>query len=68
MFQETWYRRNRSRVYSYLTPIVCVYYLLPAIQYAFDGKNNSDNSGNLDLCYFNFRSALLCTLKNTLAY
>ena len=50
-----WYRRNRSRVYFYILPIVCAFYFVPAIQYSFQAKKNEDIFGNQDLCYHNFR-------------
>jgi hypothetical protein len=53
--KEIWFRRNRSRVYSYLIPIVCGFYFVPAIQYSFLAKKNEELFGNQDLCYHNFR-------------
>lgn len=52
--EDVWFRRNRSRVYLYLIPIVGVFYFIPAIQFAFLAKMNEENSGSLDLCYHNF--------------
>ena len=55
-----WYRRNRSRVYFYIIPIVCAFYFVPAIQYSFQAKKNEDIFGNQDLCYHNFRYKTCC--------
>jgi hypothetical protein len=30
--EDVWFRRNRSRVYLYLVPIVSIFYFVPAIQ------------------------------------
>ena len=30
--EDVWFRRNRSRVYLYLIPIVSIFYFVPAIQ------------------------------------
>jgi len=30
--EDVWFRRNRSRVYLYLIPIVGIFYFVPAIQ------------------------------------
>jgi hypothetical protein len=32
---DVWFRRNRSRVYIYLVPLISIFYFVPAIQFAF---------------------------------
>ena len=50
-----WFRRNRSRVYFYIVPLLSLYYFVPAIQFAFLAKQNEVSTGSQDLCYHNFR-------------
>jgi hypothetical protein len=35
ILQDVWFRRNRSRVYIYLVPLISIFYFVPAIQFAF---------------------------------
>ena len=55
ILQDVWFRRNRSKVYLYLVPLVSLYYFIPAIQFAFQAKENEEISGSIDLCYHNFK-------------
>ena len=52
---NVWFRRNRSRVYFYIVPLLSLYYFVPAIQFAFLAKQNEVSTGSQDLCYHNFR-------------
>ena len=53
--KDTWFRRNRSRVYSYLVPLLTLYYFVPAIQISILSKQPQELIGSRDLCYHNFR-------------
>ena len=53
--RDTWFRRNRSRVYAYLVPLLTLYYFVPAIQISFLSKQPQELIGSRDLCYHNFR-------------
>ena len=53
--KNVWFRRNRSRVYFYIVPLLSLYYFVPAIQFAFLAKQNEVSTGSQDLCYHNFR-------------
>ena len=33
--EDKWFRRNRSRVYIYLVPLISIFYFVPAIQFVF---------------------------------
>ena len=52
---NVWFRRNRSRVYFYIVPLLSLYYFVPAIQFAFLAKQNEISTGSQDLCFHNFR-------------
>ena len=53
--KDKWFRRNRSRVYFYLVPLLGFYYFIPAIQISFISKQPQELIGSRDLCYHNFR-------------
>lgn len=53
--KDTWFRRNRSRVYAYLVPLLTLYYFVPAIQISILSKQPQELIGSRDLCYHNFR-------------
>ena len=52
---DKWFRRNRSKVYLYLVPIITIFYFVPSIQYVFQTKWTEDLLGTQDLCFHNFR-------------
>uniref|UniRef100_A0A0K2UJV3 Uncharacterized protein n=1 Tax=Lepeophtheirus salmonis TaxID=72036 RepID=A0A0K2UJV3_LEPSM len=52
---DNWFRRNRSRVYIYLLPLITLFYFIPAIQFVFLAKAQEENTGSQDICYHNFR-------------
>lgn len=54
---DTWFRRNRSRVYLYLMPLLSLYYFVPAIQVAILAKQTEESTGSQDVCFHNFRCA-----------
>ena len=57
MKDDIWFRRNRSKVYFYLVPLISIFYFVPAIQFAFQAKENEEMTGSMDLCYHNFKCA-----------
>lgn len=57
ILSNVWFRRNRSRVYVYLVPLICLFYFVPAIQFAILAKRNEEKTGSLDLCYHNYQCA-----------
>ena len=54
---DTWFRRNRSRVYCYLVPLLSLFYFIPSIQFVFLVKQSENVTGSQDLCYHNFECA-----------
>merc|ERR1711963_105415 len=52
---DKWFRRNRSKVYLYLVPIITIFYFVPSIQYVFQTKWTEQLLGTQDLCFHNFR-------------
>ena len=52
---DKWFRRNRSKVYLYLVPIITTFYFVPSIQYVLQTKQTEQMLGTQDLCYHNFR-------------
>jgi len=55
--EDVWFRRNRSKVYIYLVPLISIFYFVPAIQFAFQAKETEELTGSMDLCYHNFKCA-----------
>jgi hypothetical protein len=51
---DPWFRRNRSRVYCYLVPLLSIFYFIPSIQFVFLVKQSENITGTLDLCFHNF--------------
>ncbi|TRY74898.1 hypothetical protein TCAL_00546 [Tigriopus californicus] len=51
---DPWFRRNRSRVYCYLVPLLALFYFIPSIQFVFLVKESESLTGSQDLCYHNF--------------
>ena len=56
--ESVWFRRMRSRVYSYLVPLMTMYYFVPAVQISFLSRQPQDQIGSRDLCYHNFRCSI----------
>ena len=56
--KSPWFRRMRSRVYSYLVPLMTMYYFVPAIQISFLSRQPQEQIGSRDLCYHNFRCSI----------
>ena len=55
--EDVWFRRNRSRVYCYLVPLLSLFYFIPSIQFVFLVKESESLTGSQDLCYHNFLCA-----------
>ena len=53
--KDKWFRRNRSKVYLYLVPIITVFYFVPSIQYVMQTKWTETLLGTRDICFHNFR-------------
>eukprot|EP00095_Tigriopus_kingsejongensis_P000166 maker-scaffold487_size158652-snap-gene-0.34 protein:Tk00166 transcript:maker-scaffold487_size158652-snap-gene-0.34-mRNA-1 annotation:"sid1 transmembrane family member 1" len=51
---DPWFRRNRSRVYCYLVPLLALFYFIPSIQFVFLVKDSESLTGSQDLCYHNY--------------
>ncbi len=54
---DVWFRRNRSRVYCYLVPLLSLFYFIPSIQFVFLVKQSESLTGSQDLCFHNFECA-----------
>ena len=52
---DVWFRRNRSRVYLFLVPLISVYYIIPGLQFVWLTKNTEEMTGSMDFCFHNFR-------------
>ena len=55
---SVWFRRMRSLVYSYLAPLITMYYFVPAVQISSLLRQPEDQIGSRDLCYHNFRCSI----------
>ena len=65
---DVWQRRNRSRIYSYILPIVCLVYFVPAVQYSWLEKRLEIESGDQDRCYSNFRYWIYSSFRPNTVY
>ena len=52
--EDVYFRRNRSRVYCYLVPLLSLFYFIPSIQFVFLVKESENMTGSQDLCFHNF--------------
>ena len=55
--KDSFFRRNRSKNFYFLLPLVSLFYLLPAAQMVWHEQRRSRESGNLEMCYLNYGCA-----------
>ena len=51
---DSYYRRQRSKIYLYLIPLLSLFYLVPSVQMVFAEQKRSKLSGNMEMCYLNY--------------
>lgn len=51
---DVWHRRQRSKVYFYLVPLLSLFYLIPSAQLVYYEKQRAEESGSLEQCYLNY--------------
>jgi len=54
MASNPWHRRQRSKAYIYLIPLVSMFYLIPSAQMVYTEYIRSKESGNMEKCYLNY--------------
>jgi len=52
--KDVWHRRQRSKVYFYLVPLLSLFYLIPSAQLVYYEKQRAEESGSLEQCYLNY--------------
>jgi len=52
--EDVWHRRQRSKVYLYIVPLVAIFYLIPSAQLVWQDKEKAEESGSLEQCYLNY--------------
>jgi len=52
--EDIWHRRQRSKVYLYIVPLVAIFYLIPSAQMVWQDKKKAEESGSLEQCYLNY--------------
>lgn len=52
--QNPWHRRQRSKTYLLLVPLLAVFYIVPSAQMVYAEFLRSKESGNMERCYLNY--------------
>jgi hypothetical protein len=52
--KDVWHRRQRSKVYFYLIPLLSLFYIIPSAQLVYYEKQRAEESGSLEQCYLNY--------------
>jgi len=52
--EDSWHRRQRSKVYLYLVPLLAVFYLVPSVQMVFMLERVAREAGGQEQCFRNF--------------
>jgi len=51
---NTWHRRQRSKAFWYLVPLLSLFYLIPSCQMVFAEQQRARSTGNLEQCFLNY--------------
>ena len=51
---DAYHRRQRSKTFLYLIPLVSLFYLVPSSQMVFAEQRRAKDSGNQETCYLNY--------------
>ena len=51
---DCWHRRQRSKVFLYLVPLLSLFYLVPSGQMVFAEQQMAKATGNLEQCFLNY--------------
>jgi len=51
---DTWHRRQRSKTFWYLVPLLSLFYLIPSCQMVFAEQQRARSTGNLEQCFLNY--------------
>eukprot|EP00092_Neocalanus_flemingeri_P003998 GFUD01004304.1.p1 GENE.GFUD01004304.1~~GFUD01004304.1.p1 ORF type:complete len:841 (-),score=194.19 GFUD01004304.1:230-2752(-) len=51
---DTWHRRQRSKAYLYLVPLLSLFYLVPSGQMVYAEQQRAKATGNLEQCFLNY--------------
>ena len=49
-----YYRRQRSKVFLYLVPLLALFYLVPSVQMVLTEQRRARDTGNMEMCYLNY--------------
>ena len=49
-----YYRRQRSKVFLYLVPLLALFYLVPSVQMVLAEQKRARLTGNMEMCYLNY--------------
>ena len=49
-----YYRRQRSKVFLYLVPLLALFYLVPSVQMVLAEQRRARKTGNMEMCYLNY--------------
>jgi len=49
-----WHRRQRSKVFLYLVPLLSLFYMIPSAQMVYAEQQRAKATGNLEQCFLNY--------------
>jgi len=52
--KDVWHRRQRSKAYLYILPLVCLFYFIPSSQMVWHDKKRAEQTGSMEECYLNY--------------
>lgn len=52
--EDCYHRRQRSKVYLYLVPLLALFYLIPSVQMVLAEQRRAKHSGNMEMCFLNY--------------
>jgi len=50
----SWHRRQRSKAFLYLVPLLSLFYMIPSAQMVYAEQQRAKATGNLEQCYLNY--------------
>jgi len=52
--ENSYHRRQRSKVYLYLVPLLALFYLVPSVQMVLAEQRRARDTGDMEMCYLNY--------------
>ena len=52
--ENCYHRRQRSKVYLYLVPLLALFYLIPSVQMVLAEQRRARDTGDMEMCFLNY--------------